>query len=103
MSTWEIIGPWQHDSGDNYLDMYRLSAVAVDPLVSRLRLLPGEIDGPSHVDMLREREEAANEIERQAEAIRELQAALMDAIDWNWLDDDRPDDLYIKYYVLAGG
>lgn len=80
-----------------------LSTVAVDPLVSRLRLRPEDIGGPSRMDMLREREEAANEIERQAEVIRELQSALMDAIDWNWLDNDKPEDLYSKYYVLAGG
>jgi len=79
-----------------------LSTVAVDPLVSRLRLRPEDTGGPSRMDMIREREEAANEIERQAEVIRELQVALMDAIDWNWLDDDKPDDLYSKYYVLAG-
>jgi len=41
------------------------------------------------------------ETERQAEIIRELQAALMDALDWNWLDDDKPADLYRKYYILA--
>ena len=75
----------------------------VEALVSRLRLQPEDIGGPSRMDMLRERKEAATEIERQADVIRELQAALMDAIDWNWLDEDRPDDLYSKYYVLAGG
>jgi len=72
-------------------------------LVSRLRLQPEDIGGPSRMDMLRERIEAANELERQDLRIKELQAALMDAIDWNWLDGDRPEDLYCKYYVLAGG
>ena len=42
-----------------------------------------------------------DEIKRQATIIEELQAALMDAIDWNWLDDDRPEHLYCKYYILA--
>ena len=42
-----------------------------------------------------------DEIKRQATIIEELQAALMDAIDWNWLDEDRPEQLYCKYYILA--
>ena len=81
----------------------RETNIIVGSLVSRLRLKPEDIGGPSRMDMIREREEAANEIERQADVIHELQAALMYAIDCNWLDDDKQDDLYSKYYVLAGG
>ena len=50
-----------------------------------------------------ELKKAQNEIERQDAFIKELQEALMDAIDWNWLDEDRPEELYWKYYDLAGG
>ena len=50
-----------------------------------------------------ELKEAQNEIESQDAFIKELQEALMDAIDWNWLDEDRPEELYWKYYDLAGG
>ena len=42
-----------------------------------------------------------DEIERLREENKMLKEALMDAIDWNWLDEDRPEDLYTKYYVMA--
>lgn len=44
---------------------------------------------------------ALDEIERQRIEIMELKQCLMDAIDWNWLDDDKPEELYMKYYALA--
>ena len=43
-------------------------------------------------------QERALNAERQA---AELKDALLDALDWNWLDDDAPPDLLKKYYDMA--
>ena len=36
-----------------------------------------------------------------AAAIRELQAALYEAMDWNWLDEDMPEDVRFRCEALT--
>lgn len=69
-------------------------------LVSRLRLQPQDEGGPSRMDILREREEAANEIERQAEVIRDLQK---DAERFRWLLENCTDFMRPVDGVLTNG
>ena len=45
-------------------------------------------------------DEFIREAEKMHSEIIELKKCLMDAIYWNWLDD-RPAELYDKYYDLA--
>ena len=48
-----------------------------------------------------EQQQRLESLESLLEENKKLKEALMDAIDWNWLDDDYPENLYNKYYAMA--
>jgi hypothetical protein len=64
----------------------------VKDLVERLALSPGDIGGPSYMQMMREREEAASLIEAQMEEIFRLRKALTPFVEWVDEIDTSPGD-----------
>ena len=41
------------------------------------------------------------QLQQWRDKARKLEKSLLDAIDWNWLDDDYPKDIKAKYFDLA--
>ena len=58
-------------------------------------------DGAAHVALIDAAQLALDEIEQWQQRTSKLRDALLEALEWNWCDEDYPENLYLEFSALC--